>query len=243
MINGIRPKIVIVGSGRVTPHLAKGFGEKADIKMVNPRTLDELPTEAELYLIAVSDDAIKEVAENISGKAERGIIAHVSGATPLSAISGVRNGCGVIYPLQTFSKDSKPEYRSIPLFVEGDSKETTEKLIAYASLFSDTVFEAGSDMRLTLHVAAVFACNFTNRMLAHADTVLKDHGLDLTVLRPLINETIKKALTLSPEKAQTGPAVRHDKEVIGRHLEYLSSRPDLKYIYEILSNDIEHECH
>lgn len=232
-------KIDIIGRGNVGTHLSRAFAGAADAIVVNPRTLKELRTDSDLYIISVSDDAIPEVAKKLRGKVgKEAIVAHTSGTTPLSAIKGTAKHTGVFYPLQTFSKDVALNYSEIPFFIEGESKETESRLVQTARLVSDSVSLSDSEKRKDLHIASVFSCNFCNHLWALSDEYLAKHGLDFKTLLPLIKETARKAGEGHPGEHQTGPAVRRDARIMEAHARKLEENPELLDIYTLLSMSI-----
>lgn len=228
--------ISIIGRGNVATHLYKAFKDKVDVIMVNPHSLEEIDYKSELILISVTDNAIKEVAGNL--KPSNALIAHTSGSIPLKELEGVSDNIGVFYPLQTFTKGVDLDYSQIPVFIEASSQENIEKLRFYASLFSNSVAFADSGARKKLHLASVFACNFTNALAGIAQNILKDTGIEFKTMLPLLKQTINKLDSLSPKEAQTGPAARGDSKVIESHLEMLKDSPHLYQLYDILSKII-----
>ena len=231
--------IAIIGRGNVATHLFKAFKNKTEVCLVNPHTLEDLPKNPDIILISVSDKAVGEVVAKLP-KTEA-IVAHTAGSVPLEVIASKFKNAGVFYPLQTFTKDVNLDYSEIPVFVEGNSCLVTDKLKQTAALFTDKIFEADSEKRKNLHLASVFACNFSNALVGIADDLLKSAALDYKVLLPLLNQTMWKLTSLSPKQSQTGPAVRGDRNVINAHLEMLENKPDLKNIYSLLSNTINPE--
>lgn len=234
-------QIFIIGSGNVALHLEKAYIE-AGIKAVriNPHTLEGLPESPGVGIIAVKDDAISEVASRL---ADMGFtcLAHTSGSVGIDVLSGSAQGTGVFYPLQTFSKERELNYSEIPFFIEGSSPEVEEKLQNLARLISTDVRHADSSMRKRLHVAAVFACNFSNHLVHIADTILREGGADYKILLPLLRETVAKLERLSPKQAQTGPAARGDRQIMESHEKMLSSNPDLCELYHLISESILRE--
>lgn len=249
-------KIVIIGAGNVATHLAKALQAKnkqiAQVwsyhynnaltlaKEVNAQAIDslkEIDQQADLYLIAVKDDAIAEIAEQIKGF--KGLIAHTSGAVPMEILNGITENYGVFYPLQTFSKDKALSFADIPLCLEANNEAALQTLKQLAQQLSTHIVEVNSEKRKILHLAAVFACNFTNHLYALADEVLKFNELDFAILRPLINETAAKVQHALPLAVQTGPAIRNDEQTIKKHEELLVEQPQLLEIYKTLSNSIK----
>lgn len=248
--------IVCIGSGNVATHLAIAFkAVGAEIVQVwsqnikNAETLaaltkatpiskwKDLDLFADCYLISVKDDAIAEVAAHL--KEVRGIVVHTSGATPLSILAGTGTGYGVLYPLQTFSKTKAVALTKVPFCIEADDAYTLEKVSAIAHLLSPLVSEVSSDQRKILHLAAVFACNFSNHLYHLSSVLLEQHHLNFDLLKPLILETAEKVQSALPVNVQTGPAVRNDQDTMNRHLELLNGLPELQEIYETLSNSIK----
>lgn len=229
-------RIDVIGSGNVATHLLRALTGLADVRQVIPRSLEGLRPDADIRLICVSDSAIREVAERLP--ASDAVTAHTSGATPLSAIADIHTRCGVFYPLQTFSKDTELEYSDIPFLIEGSDAATTSLLSEVASLISRDVREADSEMRQKIHVASVFACNFTNHLWTLADEYMEKEGLDFKILLPLIRESYRKIRDHRPGDVQTGPASRKDYPTIDRHLAALGQYHEMKEIYRILSSSI-----
>ena len=145
---------------------------------------------------------------------------------------------GVLYPMQTFSKTRPVNFHDIPCFIEANNPETLEKVTQLARSVSDQVYVLSSERRRWLHVAAVFACNFSNHCYDIAARLLEKEGIPSDTLLPLIDETAAKIHELPARKAQTGPAVRFDQNVIGRHEQMLADSPVLRQIYELMSRHI-----
>lgn len=248
--------IVCIGSGNVATHLAIAFKsmgaeiiqvwshdhKNAEVlaaltKSKAVRKLDDIDHTADCYLIAVKDDAIPGVAGYL--KEVRGIVVHTSGATAMNILKGTGLGYGVLYPLQTFSKTKAVDLTKVPFCVEGDTSETLDKIAAIAQLLSPLVSVVDSEQRKILHLAAVFAANFSNHLYQLSSELLAQHGLKFDLLKPLILETAEKIQRTLPKDAQTGPAVRNDQETMKKHMELLEKSPDLQQIYEMLSDSIK----
>ncbi|MFD2163929.1 Rossmann-like and DUF2520 domain-containing protein [Paradesertivirga mongoliensis] len=244
-------RITLLGSGNVATHLGKAF-KQAGHEIVeiwsrtpaNAKTLAiELSTRycgemsllspnAEIYIISVSDDSIREVSAKFPFRDK--ILIHTAGTSELN-IPGLS---GVFYPVQTFSKQSPVDFSNIPIAVEGINPEVSGKLLELAGTISTKVSEISSQQRKTLHLAAVFACNFSNHLYAIADKILQSDGLEFEMIRPLIMETAKKIQTHSARSVQTGPAIRNDQITLRKHLEFLENNPALRDLYERLSQSI-----
>lgn len=212
---------------------------KASVKT----SLDFSSSNSKIFIISISDDAISEVVEQLILPVNS-ILVHTSGSQPLSILGyAATPNTGVMYPLQTFTKLRKVDFREVPFFLESENPETTKVLTAIAKALSKKVHHISSEERKAIHLAAVFASNFTNHMLSAAKEILLDNGLDFEYLKPLIVETINKSLSIGPEKAQTGPARRGDLAVLDKHMEFLSSDEGLAEIYRVISQHIVDKYH
>ncbi|MHB1177761.1 MAG: Rossmann-like and DUF2520 domain-containing protein [Daejeonella sp.] len=247
--------IVLLGSGNVATHLGRAFKmagqtivqvwsrdidharELADTLASEAISeMDDVDRSADLYIISVKDEAIPSVAAEL--KVGDKLIVHTSGSTGLEVLAGVSSRVGVFYPLQTFSKSKAVDFRRIPIAIEANTPEDSAVIRAIADRLSEKVLHLNSEKRKTLHVAAVFACNFTNHLFAISQELLKAENLDFDLLRPLIAETAQKIQLNDPEEVQTGPAVREDNETINSHIEMLRENPELMELYKQLSQSI-----
>lgn len=250
-------KIVIVGAGNVATNLAKALIQLQGIKIiqiwsnqyanaqqlavkVGATALTDLaqinPT-ADLCLIAIKDDAIATILPKIS--AFKGYIAHTSGAVALDVFKDTFANYGVFYPLQTFSKQREISFNEIPLCLEANTTEGLAFLKQLAAQLSSRVVDVDTEKRKILHLAAVFACNFTNHLYALADEVLQANQLDFDILLPLIAETANKVQNALPLDVQTGPAIRNDEATMQKHEALLNKQPSLLTIYKTLSDSIK----
>lgn len=248
-------KIVCLGSGNVATHLVVAFKNAGmdilqvwspDISharelaiRVGAESTDELEhvdRSADFYLIAVKDDAIWQVAEGLKGVA--GLVVHTSGATSLEVLQGLGN-YGVFYPLQTFSKYKPVDLSSTPFCLEANSASSYALLESLTKAIGAPAYGVNSAQRKTLHIAAVFASNFSNHLYHLASTILEGDKLPFELLRPLILQTALKVQDDLPRAVQTGPALRDDQVTINNHLELLKATPELQALYETLSNSIK----
>ncbi|SFW36735.1 Predicted oxidoreductase, contains short-chain dehydrogenase (SDR) and DUF2520 domains [Prevotellaceae bacterium HUN156] len=230
--------VAMIGRGRVATHMSKALLKAGNgVVSVNSRTLEELPQDADVYIIAVKDSALQDVIRQLTNllktKNDAPLIVHTAGSMPLSVFEGYAENGGVFYPMQTFSMKREVDFREIPLFIEGKDKRIRE----LAESISEHVYELSSDDRKYLHLAAVFACNFTNHCYTLAAEVLEKKGLPFDVMLPLVDETARKVHELHPHDAQTGPAVRGDENVMNAQAALLDGRN--KEIYELLSKSIQ----
>lgn len=197
--------------------------------------LDFRNSKAEIVLIMVKDDAIEEIATSLLIN-EKTIIAHTSGTKSLYLLNYPH--AGVFYPVQTFTQGKKLSLDEVPICIE-TTDEFTEKILAeVAGSISRHVYYLEEEKRKILHLAAVFANNFTNHLLSIAKTILDAEQIDFKILNALARETIEKAFITGPEHAQTGPAKRKDGLVLSEHLALLENRPEIKTLYKLLSENI-----
>lgn len=244
--------IAFAGSGNVAWHLANGLSMKGfcisgiwSRNYANAKTLadscssvaveniSELGKNADLIVIAVPDKSIEEVAHTIVDF--NGIVVHTAGSVSINVLKGSFDHYGVLYPLQTFSKEIPVNLAEVPFFIESSSAECGLALKVAASKLSGKVHEADSHQRLLLHTSAVFASNFSNLMYIIANELLKSSNMQPEVLYPLIAETARKATTGDPLNMQTGPARRNDTLTIEKHMAALASQPKYAEIYRLLS--------
>lgn len=250
--------IVIIGSGNVAAVLGRKFKAAGhtilQIYSRNAAAASELAYEwdtestnykitinknADVYIIAVNDDAIDDVTADL--KLPGKIVVHTAASVPKEVLKNVTTHYGVFYPLQSLRKEMK-SLPDTPIFYDGSDDLTKRKLESLAkSILREKVTEAGDEARLKLHIAAVVVSNFTNHLYALAEAFCRKEGLDFRQLLPLIEETALRIKDVSPTEAQTGPAARHDKETIQKHLELLKDHPQLKNIYLLLTESIQQE--
>ncbi|MFN8290510.1 MAG: F420-dependent NADP oxidoreductase [Chitinophagaceae bacterium] len=248
--------IVIIGSGNVAAILGRKFrnaghrivqvvGRNSAAASALAYEFDTVSTNyngpitrsADVYLIAVSDHAMDDVIDDLHLKDK--VVAHTAGSVPMQVLKNVTDHYGVFYPLQSLRKDMK-ELPAIPVYYDGSDELTKRTLRKLAdSIAPGRVAEAGDDARLKLHVAAVIVNNFPNHLYALTEEYCRKEGLDFTQLLPLIEETTERLKTASAADTQTGPAIRHDKETIQKHLTLLSDHPQLKNIYLLLTESIQ----
>jgi predicted short-subunit dehydrogenase-like oxidoreductase (DUF2520 family) len=225
--------LLLVGKGNVATHLHDTFLSIDNIvfTQISSRDLKNIP-KADITIIAVSDDAIAEV----SSKIKNTFVVHTSGACSINELKNTTNK-GVFYMLQTFSKDKKVDFNEVPFCLEAENKKDEEQLKELANLIGEKIYSINSEQRKALHVAAVFVNNFTNYMYNIGSDICKEHQVPFDILLPLIKETASKIETLSPEKAQTGPAIRKDKTTIKNHLDLLNK--EQQKIYKLITKSIQ----
>ncbi|WNM18224.1 Rossmann-like and DUF2520 domain-containing protein [Flavobacterium capsici] len=243
--------VVLIGSGNVAQHLLLAFQKAKSLNLIqvlarHPKQIAHLLDEkkiisdykelkeADLYVIAVSDNAIAEVSSQIPFTYK--LVVHTSGSIPMIEIDS-KNRKGVFYPLQTFSKSKEIDFSQIPIALEAETKNDLSLLEAVAQSISNQVYQINSEQRKALHVAAVFVCNFVNHLYEIGSEICKENNLSFDLLKPLILETADKILSLTPNEAQTGPAKREDTVTINAHLNFLN-KDNQKEIYKLLTQSI-----
>jgi len=249
-------KIAILGAGNVgyqlTWHLnntghqivqvfsrhlpsAKWIGNLMDIPCTT--NISEITKDADIYLIAVNDDSVAQVASEL--KLGDKVVAHTSGAVPMNILKGVSSNYGIFYPMQTLSRNISVDFSVIPICLNGVNEYTTNILKDLAGSLTNKIVIVDDEKRLAIHVAAVIANNFTNHLFSISQMILEKTGLSFEIMKPLINETVRKIQNHDPLNVQTGPAVRHDEETIKKHLQFLKEDGRFEEIYRILSEDIQ----
>jgi predicted short-subunit dehydrogenase-like oxidoreductase (DUF2520 family) len=199
--------------------------------------LDFSESPSRIFIISISDDAIEEVAGKLRLPAQS-LVVHTSGSKPLSVLEKIKGLTGVFYPLQTFTKNRKIPFDDIPLFIETADASSEKRLIAMGKSICKKVTKVSSEERKVLHLAAVFAANFSNHMVTLSKEVMFKHGINFDHLKPLIAETLNKSLQIGPENAQTGPARRGDLQILDSHMELLKDDPEVAEIYRTISQHI-----
>lgn len=197
--------------------------------------LSEIRTDADLYIFSVKDAVLDQMIAQIP--TNNGLWVHTAGSMPMEIFGNYHDRYGIIYPLQTFTKQKVVDFSVIPFFIECNSQQDLQALQLVAQRITNKVIVADSEQRKYIHLAAVFACNFANHMFDIAATLMKEHGLPFEALLPLIEETALKVKKISPHNAQTGPAIRYDKNVMNRHIGLLKDER-LKQLYQLISQNI-----
>lgn len=214
--------------------------------------------DADVYIFSVKDSALVQLvaqlcrheadglgedgAVNALRKAKKGeherVFLHTAGSMPMSVFKGMAQHYGVLYPMQTFSKQREVDFSIIPCFVEANDEFAQKQIEGLAREISGRVYQLSSEDRKYLHLSAVFACNFANHCYAISQELLEEHDIPFDVMLPLINETAAKVHEMKPKDAQTGPAVRYDENVIGKQSKLLENHPHFKKVYDSMSKSI-----
>lgn len=250
--------IAILGSGNVAWHLSAALENAGhEITEVYSRNLDHArritgrlyateatddldfsESKARIFIIAVSDQAIAEVADAVI-LPENSILLHTSGSMPLEILEySSASYTGIFYPLQTFTRNSALDFADVSLLLESEDAETLRILKKLAASLSSPHYTVKSKDRKAVHVAAVFASNFTNHLIGIAEEIMHRQGLEMEMLKPLIIEQISKCLQVGAKAAQTGPAIREDYPTLEAHHQFLTYNEQLAEIYRLMSQDI-----
>ena len=217
-----------------TPPAAKILAEKVNARWTS--NIKEIDSDSDILIFALTDQAVIDIADTIGFR--KGLLIHTAGSLPLDIFAGHSEDYGVLYPLQTISGSKMPENSDMPVCIESNTGEGLLKLRSLARSISESVFEISSERRIILHLAAVFACNFTNHLYCLAEEIARTAGLSFEMYHALIRETTEKAIGSGPLKSQTGPAVRNDRVIIKKHLDLLSFSPEIQDIYGRLTESI-----
>jgi len=242
--------VIILGTGNVGTHLINAFLNTKNVKLIQVYSrkesslkfiedkvttttkLNELK-EADVYIIAISDDAIPEFSSQLG---DNKLIVHTSGSASMNALKNESNK-GVFYPLQTFSKENDVDFKTIPICIETEKEKDQSLLKRLANSISKNVFIIDSEQRKQLHIAAVFTNNFVNHLYKIGFDICKEHNIPFETLHPLILETAQKIADTAPANIQTGPARRNDLKTINTHLKLLTG--EQKEIYQLLTKSIQ----
>lgn len=249
-------KIVLIGAGNLATHLGKALHAAGhDMVQVFSRTMQSAETlaslldaepltdmaqvrdDADVYIFSVKDSALEQLISQLCG-GEKKVFLHTAGSMPMSVFRGKALHYGVLYPMQTFSKQREVDFSIIPCFIEANDEFALKQIEGLAGQISHRVYQLSSEDRKYLHLSAVFACNFANHCYAASQELLQQHGIPFDVMLPLIDETAAKVHGMTPKEAQTGPAVRYDENVIGKQIQLLENQPYFQKIYDCMSKSI-----
>ena len=249
-------KIVLIGAGNLSTHLGKALHAAGhDMVQVFSRTMQSAETlaslldaepltdmaqvrdDADVYIFSVKDSALEQLISQLCG-GEKKVFLHTAGSMPMSVFREKALHYGVLYPMQTFSKQREVDFSIIPCFIEANDEFALKQIEGLAGQISHRVFQLSSEDRKYLHLSAVFACNFANHCYAASQELLQQHGIPFDVMLPLIDETAAKVHGMTPKEAQTGPAVRYDENVIDKQIQLLENQPYFQKIYDCMSKSI-----
>lgn len=226
-------RVLIIGNGNVATHLYAKLKTVSSVHVMqmNSRTIKDVP-DADVTILAVSDDAISEVSSQLTNR----FVVHTSGAMHKNDLKNSGNK-GVFYMLQSFTKEKEVDFSNVPFCLEAELEKDLQLLKQLANLMGGKLYFLNSDQRKALHVAAVFANNFSNYMFTVADSICQKNKIPFDILYPLIQETAAKVQTMPPSRAQTGPAIRRDQKTIKNHLNLLDEKQ--KEIYNLITQSIQ----
>ena len=247
-------KVAFIGSGNVATHLAKSFedaghtvhsifsqnhrnAESLVKKLYDSKvklTLDYTSEHIDFLVISVNDDALSALASSIIVN-DGTVVVHTSGSKELSILEPYFFNCGVFYPVQTFNKDKELEY-NVPFALEASSDQAMGLMKKMAKSVSDQIYELNSSQRKKLHLAAVFACNFTNRLIAISKDILQKNDINNDIISPLIYQTIENCVENNPDDVLTGPAKRHDYSILKEQNNSLNDEVEIQKLYQIITD-------
>ena len=248
-------KVVIIGTGNVAEVLAKLIVQQHELLMFTGRNEERLQQlaekfntgyttsykninqDADIYILSVSDHAVEEVITKIIIPKDK-IIVHTTGSVSINALKFLSDNYGVLYPLQSIRKDTE-KIPEIPFFIDANNSTTKNIIKAFAKTLSPLVSEADDEQRIKLHIAAVFVSNFANYLYTAANDFCEKENIPFHYLTPLMKETVGRLQNQKPENVMTGPAVRKDENTIQKHLQLLQSHPEIKEVYEFLTEKIQ----
>lgn len=250
-------KIVIVGAGNLATHLSLALQHSGhEMLQVYSRTetsakllasrlecpytteLASIVTNGDLYIFSVKDAVLPSIVETVCPRIEGKVFLHTAGSMPINLFAAVAQHYGVLYPMQTFSKNRTVDFSEIPCFLEASDEDTMQLMEQIAKTISRRVYKMDSDTRRYLHLSAVWACNFVNHCYDIASELLNKHDIPFDVLLPLIDETARKVHELSPRQAQTGPAVRFDENVLNAQQQLMGDDEIRQELYRKISESI-----
>jgi predicted short-subunit dehydrogenase-like oxidoreductase (DUF2520 family) len=251
-------KITLIGTGNVAYHLGLRFRENdALLNQIVGRNADKtrafsivfqtdattdfskIKTDSDIYIIAVNDSAIENVAQKLSQVLDNQLVVHTSGSISSTILSPYFKNYGSLYPLQTFSVSSFVDFDVIPVFINTTPKHLQGSLEKIALTLAPNVHFLPDEKRVALHVAAVFVNNFTNHLFHIGKTITDKNDLPFDTLKPLIEQTVLKIQNQEPKAMQTGPAIRGDVNTVKKHLDFLKDYPpQYLELYELFSESI-----
>jgi len=242
--------IVILGGGNVAWHLTNALlkNDAVNVVQVYNRSLEKIDCfknstsitnnlselkDADIYILAVSDNVISEISSALNLKNK--LVVHTSGSMAMDELKSTSKK-GVFYLLQTFSKERKIDFSTVPICIEAETDADLHLLETLAKSMSKNCYRINSNQRKSLHVAAVFVNNFVNHLYHIGHEICEQNKVPFEILLPLILETANKITTLPPLEAQTGPAKRNDTKTIEKHTAMLTKNQ--QEIYTLLTKSI-----
>ena len=254
-------RVVLIGAGGLATNLGQALHEAGhELMAVYSRTMQSarlladklgckatndlgtLPLEADVFIVSVKDAVLDTVISQLAKGREGQLMVHTAGSMPMALFEGKTRHYGVLYPMQSFSKERQVDFNDVSIFLETSDEQSLATLKVLANSISPKVYELSSEERKYLHLSAVFACNFVNHCYALSAEILERLGLPFSVMLPLTDETARKVHQLQPKDAQTGPAVRYDQNVISMQNQLLADQPEMQQIYELMTKSIHQKA-
>lgn len=251
-------KIVVLGAGNVATHMSLALKEAGHsiikvysrtkvnaeelasrIGCLSTNNIKELPVDADVYLFSIKDDVLSDIAHQVSKIVTNldSVFIHTAGSVPLDIFENCSRRYAVLYPMQTFSKKREIDFHKVPCFIESSDEVSLECVSNLARSITNTYKYASSYERTRMHLAAVFACNFTNHCYRLAEQIVEKEGFDFSLFLPLIEETAHKVSIMSAREAQTGPMVRNDKSVMDYQLGLITNERT-RMLYRLMAESI-----
>jgi predicted short-subunit dehydrogenase-like oxidoreductase (DUF2520 family) len=196
-------------------------------------TLSQFHDGTDACIVAVADSGIADVVKDFSLR--RTTLIHTAGSMPVDVLSAHTINAGVVWPVYSIRKDALPDHRYFPALIEANTQDASEIVRAVAKAICDTAYEVSGEQRQWLHLAAVMSNNFVNHLLAVATDICDMEDLPVSLLQPLLDQTIAGTRIYHPQLLQTGPARRHDAATLSRHLSMLEGQPQWQNLYRSLS--------
>lgn len=222
--------LIVSESEKSSSSLAEKCNASWSVELVYPDSTD-------IIIVSVPDQRIKSVLNTLKCRPDT-IVVHTGGSTGLDIFPEHMKRTGIFYPLQTFTRERDVIFKNLPFLLESADNKVLQTLKNLAESLGGEVHYVDSEHRRMIHLAAVFICNFTNFMLTQGEEVAIKAGYSLDLFKPLLAETIAKAMEVGPKNSQTGPASRNDINTIEKHLDLLSFSPELKKLYNEVTNSI-----
>lgn len=247
--------IVLIGSGNVATvvgrksvaaghRIVQVYNRNADhanrlatrLGTTSTSYISSIERKADLMIIALRDDAVGDLVREIGEV--RSILVHTAGALSINEVRGSNKSFGVVYPLQSLRKEIE-ELPVLSILVQGNNVSTTRQLKEFAFSIASTVTETDDESRLKYHLSATIVNNFTNHLYSMAASFCERENISFAILQPLIEETAIRLRYTTPQKAQTGPAIRNDTITIQKHRDLLKKYPDILKYYNLFTEEIQ----
>lgn len=244
-------RVTLIGSGNIATVLGKKIMEsghtivqvvarnityaKTLADQLSAEASQELDDKADMYVVAVSDDALQNISSWM--KPVNGFVVHTAGSVSINVLKDISANYGVLWPLQSIRKETA-NAPVLPILIDANNPWNKMKLKGFAQSFADSVAEADDEQRKKLHLAAVITNNFSNYIFSLTEKYCEEEGIDFKLMIPLLAETVSRMQQHSPSDLQTGPAARNDASTIEKHRALLDNYPNLLEVYEFFTERI-----